>query len=96
MRSSDLYEWSYPSVARASAEENCRRVDVAIFLYAACAVLYVLALRLFPLSVAGPVFMTTGVFASALLGVLYFGEALSVARTIGVLLCLSGIVLLSR
>ena len=64
------------------------------FLYGVCAVLYLLALRLMPLSQAGPVFLTAGVLCTVALGTIWFQEAVTPMKLAGVFLCLSGIGLL--
>lgn len=68
---------------------------VAVALYGACAVFYLVALRLLPLSVAGPAYMTLGVFSAALTGVLYFSEPVTATKIAGLALCVSGVLLLT-
>ena len=68
---------------------------VAVALYGACALFYLVSLRLLPLSTAGPIYMTLGVFASALTGLIYFSEPVNAVKIAGLGLCVGGIALLA-
>jgi len=68
---------------------------LAVVLYGACALVYLISLRFLPLSTAGPIYMTLGVVASALTGLIYFAEPLSALKIGGVALCVTGIALLA-
>jgi len=68
---------------------------LAVLLYVACALFYLVALRLLPLSVVGPAYMTLGVFSAALTGILYFSEPVNAAKITGLALCAGGVILLS-
>jgi multidrug transporter EmrE-like cation transporter len=68
---------------------------IAVGLYIACAVFYLFALRVMPLSIAGPTYMTLGIFSAAATGILYFGEPLSISKIAGMTLCVGGVLLLA-
>ena len=85
-------EGGVPSVVRAVLLSPWLYGLVA--LYASCAVLYMMALRLMPLSVAGPVFTMLGAALGFVLGVVVFHEAISPVKTVGIGLCLTGAVVL--
>jgi multidrug transporter EmrE-like cation transporter len=69
-------------------------VYVLLILYAACAILYLISLRLMPMSIAGPVFNTSAVLVTFLLGVFWFAENISFMKIMGLGLCLGGMFLL--
>lgn len=65
---------------------------VLLAFYAVCAILYMVALRFMPLSTVGPVFTILGVIITASLGIIVFGEQMSLAKGIGFGFCLVGII----
>lgn len=67
-----------------------------LLLYGVCAALYVAALRVLPLSTAGPLFLVAGILVTFAVGVWRLGEPLTVCRCVGAMLCLLGAVLLLR
>jgi multidrug transporter EmrE-like cation transporter len=69
-------------------------VYLLLILYAACAIVYLISLRLMPMSIAGPVFNTVAALATFLLGVFWFGENISFMKIMGLGLCLAGVFLL--
>jgi multidrug transporter EmrE-like cation transporter len=64
------------------------------WLYASCMVLYLAAMRLMPLSVAGPVVTVLGAVSTFILGAAVFHETVTMPRMTGVALCLAGMALL--
>lgn len=68
---------------------------VIICLYVGCATLYMGALRIMPLSVAGPLFTVAGSVVALILGIVFFREDFSPAKLMGIMLCVAGIYLLS-
>ncbi|MBU1741281.1 MAG: EamA family transporter, partial [Proteobacteria bacterium] len=56
--------------------------------------LYFLALRMLPLSVAGPIFVTLALLATSALGIFFFRESVSGLQIIGLSVCLIGVFLL--
>ncbi len=64
-------------------------------LYLLCALLYLVSLRLMPLSTAGPLFLSLGAIATFFIGVLFFQENFTYIRGIGIGLCIVGIVFLA-
>jgi multidrug transporter EmrE-like cation transporter len=67
------------------------RFYLIFVLYSSCAVLYFIALRIMPLSVAGPVFTILGAMTTSILGVWILGESLSSLKIVGIGLCILGI-----
>lgn len=66
-----------------------------VILYGACAMFYMLLLRVMPLSIAGPVLLSLGIVITTAAGALFFKEDVLQARSvIGIILCLAGIALL--
>lgn len=70
------------------------RLYAIFILYAACACLYLVSLRLMPLTVAGPIFTIAGALTTFLLGMYWFGEDVTTLKMVGLGLCLSGMLLL--
>jgi multidrug transporter EmrE-like cation transporter len=64
-------------------------------LYCLGALLYVVSLRIMPLSVAGPIFLSLGFTMTCLLGVLVFHERITAVQAVGIVLCVAGIVLIA-
>lgn len=69
---------------------------VLVVLYVACAGLYLWALRILPLSVAGPAVTLLGALTTFGLGICLFQEAVTFARVLGAALAIAGIALLTR
>lgn len=65
----------------------------AAFLYLFCAILYFAALRIMPLSTAGPVFLVAGTAIALVVGIAVLGEKSSPVRLGGIALSLAGILL---
>jgi multidrug transporter EmrE-like cation transporter len=54
---------------------------------------YLAALRILPLSAAGPIFLSLGFITTFVLGVAFFKEKISVVQAIGLVTCIVGILL---
>ena len=65
-----------------------------VVLYGMCATLYMISLRLMPLSVAGPMFLVLGALVTFMLGVMLFGESPNMVRFVGVALSIVGVCLM--
>ena len=67
---------------------------ILCFLYLLCAVLYLSALHLMPLSSAGPGFLIIGSIITTVMGAVFFGEPLSLIKMAGLVICVIGILLM--
>lgn len=68
---------------------------IVVGLYGVCAIIYMLLLRILPISVAGPVVLSFGIVILTLAGAVIFREEVfRPAQIAGIILCLAGILLL--
>lgn len=63
-------------------------------LYVTCAIFYLVAIKLLPLSVAGPMFLVIGIMATTLIGAVLYRESFSLVKAVGLATCLAGSLIL--
>ncbi len=69
---------------------------LGIFCLGVAAIAYAIALRNLSLSVAYPVMTTSVVVLVALFSAVYFGEPVTLVKTVGTVIVISGVILLSQ
>lgn len=90
---------SLPSLADGGAIDLMKALllspwfPVLIFCYIFCALLYMMSLKLLPVSIAGPLFLVMGSLVAFVLGVVVFKDQVSGIKMAGMALSMVGIVI---
>lgn len=71
------------------------RVGFALFLYALVFFAYAMLLKYFDISILFPVYTALSIAGVSIVGIFYFGEALSLSKVLGLCTLLAGVTILS-
>jgi len=74
---------------------QCYWTYIMVSLYPVCALLYLCAVRIMPLSTAGPLFLIMGILVTSLLAIICFGESVTLLKVIGLVCSFIGAVLVA-
>lgn len=72
------------------------RVGIALFLYALVFFAYAILLKHFDISILFPVYTALSIAGVSIVGILYFGEAFSLSKLLGLCTLLVGVAILSQ
>lgn len=71
------------------------RVAIALFLYGTVFFIYLMSLKYFDISVLYPAYTALSIIGVSMVGIIYFGESISLYKIIGLTLLLVGVWLVS-